>query len=134
MATHSSISCLENFMDRGAWWATIHGVSKSWTQLNTYTHTCVWSMRHQHRGGGEFQGCPDQLTLALWPQESYLTSGCSFVKQQLTCSYTFQCFVEDQRENVAECFINCKAQYKCSGQYITQYVLFTSVAHSCPTL
>ena len=25
-------SCLENFMDRGAWWATVHGVTKSWTQ------------------------------------------------------------------------------------------------------
>ena len=24
-------SCLENFMDRGAWWAMIHGVTKSWT-------------------------------------------------------------------------------------------------------
>ena len=22
-------SCLENFMDRGAWWATVHGVAKS---------------------------------------------------------------------------------------------------------
>ena len=22
-------SCLENFMDRGAWWATAHGVAKS---------------------------------------------------------------------------------------------------------
>ena len=26
-------SCLENPMDRGAWWATVHGVAKSWTQL-----------------------------------------------------------------------------------------------------
>ena len=26
-------SCLENPMDRGAWWAAVHGVSKSWTQL-----------------------------------------------------------------------------------------------------
>ena len=25
-------SFLENFMDRGAWWATVHGVAKSWTQ------------------------------------------------------------------------------------------------------
>jgi len=25
MATHSSISCLEYSMDRGAWWATVHG-------------------------------------------------------------------------------------------------------------
>ena len=27
-------SCLENPMDRGAWQATVHGVHKSWTQLN----------------------------------------------------------------------------------------------------
>ena len=24
-------SCLENPMDRGAWWATVHGVAKGWT-------------------------------------------------------------------------------------------------------
>ena len=27
-------SCLENSMDRGAWWATVHGITKSQTQLN----------------------------------------------------------------------------------------------------
>ena len=27
-------SCLENPMDREAWWATVHGVTKSWTQLS----------------------------------------------------------------------------------------------------
>ena len=27
-------SRLENFMDRGAWWATFHRVAKSQTQLN----------------------------------------------------------------------------------------------------
>ena len=27
-------SCLENPMDRGAWWVTIHGVTKSWTWLS----------------------------------------------------------------------------------------------------
>ena len=26
-------SCLENPMDRGAWRATVHGVTKSWTRL-----------------------------------------------------------------------------------------------------
>ena len=26
-------SCLKNLMDRGAWWATVHGAAKSWTQL-----------------------------------------------------------------------------------------------------
>ena len=25
-------SCLENSMVRGAWWATVHGVTKSWTR------------------------------------------------------------------------------------------------------
>ena len=24
-------SCLENSMDRGAWWAAVHGIAKSWT-------------------------------------------------------------------------------------------------------
>ena len=27
-------SCLGNPMDRGTWWATDHGVTKSWTQLS----------------------------------------------------------------------------------------------------
>ena len=32
-------SCLENPMDRGAWWDTVHGVTKSWTWLSDWTHT-----------------------------------------------------------------------------------------------
>ena len=31
MVTHSSILAWGIPMDRGAWWATVHGVSKSWT-------------------------------------------------------------------------------------------------------
>ena len=31
MATHSSYSCLGNPTDRGAWWVTVHGVTKSQT-------------------------------------------------------------------------------------------------------
>ena len=27
-------SCLENPVDRGAWWARVRGVTKSWTQLS----------------------------------------------------------------------------------------------------
>ena len=34
MATHSSILGLESPTDREAWWATVHGVSKSRTQLS----------------------------------------------------------------------------------------------------
>ena len=33
-------SCLDNSMDRGSWWATVHRVAKSWTWLNnSHTHT-----------------------------------------------------------------------------------------------
>ena len=34
-------SCLENPMHRGAWWSTVHRVTKSWTwlkQMSTYAH------------------------------------------------------------------------------------------------
>ena len=36
-------SCLGNLMDRGAWWATFHGVTNSQTQQNT--HTYIWLYR-----------------------------------------------------------------------------------------
>ena len=44
MATILQYSCLENSTGRGAWWGTVHGVAKSWTQLkqlsaHTHTHT-----------------------------------------------------------------------------------------------
>ena len=31
--------CLENPMDGGTWWATVHGVAKSQTRLNNFTFT-----------------------------------------------------------------------------------------------
>ena len=34
MATHSSIPAWRIPMDRGAWWATVHGVAKSRTGLS----------------------------------------------------------------------------------------------------
>ena len=30
---------LENPMDGGAWWAAVHGVTKSWTRLSDFTFT-----------------------------------------------------------------------------------------------
>ena len=33
-ATHASTLAWRIPMDRGAWWATVHGVTKSWTQLS----------------------------------------------------------------------------------------------------
>ena len=36
-------SCLENSVDRGAWWATAHRVTKSWTRLSDWAGTDSYS-------------------------------------------------------------------------------------------
>ena len=48
--------CLENFMDRGAWWATVHGVAKSWTWL---------SMHIQRSSKGRVSSFSNNLTMIL---------------------------------------------------------------------
>ena len=52
-------SCLENSMDRGAWQATVLGVTKSWTQLSdsmVHSPASHWSRQSgeasQKSGGG----------------------------------------------------------------------------------
>ena len=34
-------SCLEKLMDRGAWWATVHRITKSQTRLSDFTFTFI---------------------------------------------------------------------------------------------
>ena len=43
--------CLENPMDRGAWWVTVHRVAKSWTQLKRLTtqHTSFSCVNFFHQ-------------------------------------------------------------------------------------
>ena len=42
--------CLENSTDRGIWWATVHGVAKSWIPLSMHTYLA-----------GEWPGCEPRL-------------------------------------------------------------------------
>ena len=49
MATDSSILAWENPMNRGAWWATIHGVTKS--QIRPSTYVCTSNLSDLGRGG-----------------------------------------------------------------------------------
>ena len=42
MAIHSSNSCLENATDRGAWWATVHGVTRVGRDLATKPMAADW--------------------------------------------------------------------------------------------
>ena len=37
MAPHSSTLAWKDPMDRGAWWAAVHGIAKSRTQLSDFT-------------------------------------------------------------------------------------------------
>ena len=38
-------SCLENFLDRGVWRATVHGVAKSWAWLSDFHYTTIVCIR-----------------------------------------------------------------------------------------
>ncbi len=38
-------SCLENSMDRGACWAKVHGVTKSWTRLSDFHFLSLCHLR-----------------------------------------------------------------------------------------
>ena len=52
-------SCLENPMDKGTWWATVHRVAKSRTQLKRVnTHTQVWSSMRVTPGDHSLRGAP----------------------------------------------------------------------------
>ena len=53
-------SCLDNPMDRGAWWATVHGVTKSWTRL------CDQHSMLTVAPGTGLQGCQNTGWLAVW--------------------------------------------------------------------
>ena len=39
-------SCLENPMDGGAWWAAVHGVTRSWTQLKRLSTSKVLFLKN----------------------------------------------------------------------------------------
>ena len=41
--SHPLQSCLENSMDRKAWRAPVHEITKSWTQLSTHNYCIIFS-------------------------------------------------------------------------------------------
>ena len=71
-------SYLENLMDRGAWWATVNGIQKSWTLLNACicarTHTHARARTHTHTHTHRFIWCLMASSLMLQAPVSYV--GC----------------------------------------------------------
>ena len=63
-------SCLENPMDGGAWWAAVHGVSKSRTRLSDFIFTFMhWRRKWQPTPvflPGESQGWGSLVGCRLW--------------------------------------------------------------------
>ena len=63
-------SCLENPMDGGSWWATVHWVAKSQTRLSDFTFTFMhWRRQWQPTPvflPGEPQGWQSLVDCHLW--------------------------------------------------------------------
>ena len=60
-------SCLENSMDGGGWWATVHGVANSRTQLSDFTFTFFVSNPATRRGCAMYlDSCTDHHWLVIW--------------------------------------------------------------------
>ena len=75
-------SCLENPMDRGAWWAAVHGVAKSRTWLRDFPFSFMHWRRKWHPTPvflpGESQGRGSLVGCRLWgPTESDTTEATS---------------------------------------------------------
>ena len=51
-------SCKEHPMDRQAWWATVHGVTKSWLWLSMHAHTHMRVRTHTVQFSSVTQLCP----------------------------------------------------------------------------
>ena len=47
-------SCLENSMDRGAWWAMVHGVAESWIRLSAHISSCYIASSPLNEGRGSW--------------------------------------------------------------------------------
>ena len=65
-------SCLGNPMDRGAWWATVHGVAKSRTQLSDFTFAFKGQIAvlGMFSDSGCFPTCVGLLLLLLFGEEA----------------------------------------------------------------
>ena len=91
-------SCLKNPMDRGTWRATVHGVTKSWTQLKRLsTHACTEAVT----------GLPLKLDFSLSPNilPSYPFQRCgSLINTACTKLHLVRYYTSQRAQPVAVVF------------------------------
>ena len=58
-------SCLENPLDGGAWWATVHGVAKSGTRLSNFTLNVIFYLLLLFIQFGDYHGFMLSLLLPI---------------------------------------------------------------------
>ena len=87
MGTHCSILVQDNLMDRGAWLATVHGITKSGTWMRTFTFAfhfccsnidCGWrpgSLRKQNKQKVKFEGYYENPRRRQWHPTPVLLPG-----------------------------------------------------------
>ena len=55
--------CLENSMDRGAWWVTVHGIAKSQTRLSNFTSFTSYFITGEGNGNPPQYSCLENPVL-----------------------------------------------------------------------
>ena len=59
-------SCLENPGDRGAWWAAVYGVARSWTWLKRLSSSSSSREKVGREGGRNHSGKPTPQACPVW--------------------------------------------------------------------
>ena len=100
-------SCLENPMDRGARWAIVHGVTKSWTRLNDCTHTHTHTQTPKQCSVDISQVGEHIRVLRQWPPPvpwgwkllpwGHFCTSFTFALCTLSSGYLFVCFMINQQ-------------------------------------
>ena len=70
-------SCLKNSLGRGTWWATVHGVAKSWTWLSTHMRPLAQHLSKESQSFVKYkvesQGLLSVSCTDFWFSDQYTT-------------------------------------------------------------
>ena len=140
-------SCLENPMDGGAWWAAVHGVAKSWTQLSNFTFTFHFHALEKEMathsnvlawripGMGEPGGLPSMGLHRVRHNWSDLAAAAAVGKKKFIHSTPSQTFVDQMISERTKAPVQEVVTYALSGMCITkEHKKNAATAKSLPPL